>query len=72
MLASEEKTQDIPRAAVPFDLAVLYLGMKPGGLRWLLFNKQGPRHVKIGRRFYFRLVDLDQYLLDHLVDSEDE
>jgi len=64
--------QPITRTALSHDDAARYLGIKPAGLRWLVFQSKGPAYMRIGRRIYFRIRDLEKFQEAHLINPVEE
>lgn len=54
-----------PKAFLLSD-AARYVGLSQGGLRWAIFNKRGPKTIRIGKRLLFRVEDLDAWLAENV------
>lgn len=64
------KTQDLqntdaPQLLLDYERAAKALCMSKQALRDLVYKGRGPRCVKIGRRVFFAISDLEEFIAAH-------
>lgn len=65
------KSQSAPTGRVDVTAAAAYLGRSRSWLDKERAAGRGPRYVMLGRRVFYRLPDLDQYVDGSVVETAD-
>jgi len=68
---SVNRTQAFRKALTPKDCENIY-GLNVGTLANMRFQKIGPRYYKLGKKVLYRVEDIEQWLNENVVLTQDQ